>query len=117
METKRDVRHISNVGSGRLIHSSVSLTLVSIIVIIIKRGNGWKNTCISHPEELEDNDNTLPGEERLRDEKTGTTAVTFWPTVYRMYAASRYKPKQLDSWNGYACVLHYGVQLYWSRIL
>ena len=52
------------------------------------------NTCISHPEELEDiNANTLSGEERMRDKKTGTTEVTFWPTVYRMYAASPYKQK------------------------
>jgi hypothetical protein len=52
------------------------------------------NTCISHPEELENNNaNTLSGEERLRDEKTGITEVTFWPTVCRMYAASRYKQK------------------------
>lgn len=82
IETKRDVRHISNVGSERLIHSPVSLTLASIIVIISKRGNVWMNTCISHPEELEDNNaNNLSGEERLRDEKTGTTEVTFWSPV------------------------------------
>jgi hypothetical protein len=94
METKRGVRHISNVDSERLIHSPVSLTLASIIVIIIKQDNGWMNTCISHPEELEDNNaNTLSGGERLRDEKTGTTEVTFRPTVYRMYAASRFKQK------------------------
>jgi hypothetical protein len=83
MEKKRDVRHISNVGSERLIHSPVSLTLGSIIVIIIKRGNGGMNACISHPEELEDNNaSTLSGKEMLRDEKTGTTEVTCWPAVY-----------------------------------
>jgi hypothetical protein len=52
------------------------------------------NTCISHPEELEDNNaNTLTGEERLRDERTGRSEATFGTTVYRMYAASRYKQK------------------------
>ena len=94
MEMKRDVRHISNVDTERLIHSPVSLTLASIIVIFINRGNGLMITCISHPEELEDNNaNTLSGDEMLRDEKTGTTEITFWPKVYRTYAASRYKQK------------------------
>jgi hypothetical protein len=68
------------------------------------------NTRISHPEELEDNyANTLTGEERLRDETTGTRGARFWPTVDRMYAASRYRV-QLDSRDGHAYVLHYGVQ-------